>query len=45
MTWREYDEMMDELMQIEIDAFNTPDGEPPESNNEAYKKYLDHGWI
>ena len=45
MTWDEYDRMMDELMQIEIDAFNTDNLEISFENNECYLKYLEHGWL
>ncbi len=45
MTWNEYEEMMDELMQLEIDAFNTPDGKMPAEDDPAYQRYGKYGWL
>ena len=45
MSWDEYYIMMDELSQIETDAFNTPNGEAPDLSDEAYKLYIEHGWL
>lgn len=45
MTTEEFDNMMSDLMQIEIDAFNTPDGAPPNKNDPYYQKYLRYGWL
>ena len=45
MTWDEYNRMMDELMQVEVDAFNTEDGKMPAEDDEYYQKYLEHGWL
>ena len=45
ITWDEYEEMMLDLMQIEVDAFNTPDGEMPEKDDLAYLRYLEYGWL
>ena len=45
MTWDEYEDMMFDLMQIEVDAFNTPTGDMPEKDDPAYLKYLEYGWL
>lgn len=37
--------MMDELMQLETDAFNTHNGEMPSENDLSYKKYEKYGWL
>ena len=39
-----FDQMLDDLMQLEIDAFNTPCGEPA-PNDSVYQKYLKYGWM
>lgn len=38
-----FKKMMCELEQIEVDAFNTPDGKPPKSNDPDYQRYLTYG--
>ncbi len=38
-----FEKMMSELEQIEVDAFNTPDGKSPKSNNPDYQRYLTYG--
>ena len=45
LSWGEFEDMMDELMQLEIDAFNTPNGEMPSENDFLYKKYEKYGWL
>ena len=45
LSWGEFEDMMDELMQLEIDAFNTPNGEMPSENDFSYKKYEKYGWL
>jgi len=36
---------LDDLRQIEVDAFNTEDGHPPPSNDPYYLKYVKYGWL
>ena len=38
-------EMLDTLNDIEIDAFDTPDGGDPSPNDPAYQKYLKYGCL
>ncbi len=45
MTWDEYEDMMDKLIQLEIDAYNTEDGIEPSKDNPYYQKYLKYGWL
>lgn len=45
MTWNEYEEMMDELMYIEVDAYNSSNGYDPDEDDEYYQKYLKYGWL
>ena len=45
MTWSEFDDMMEALEQLEVDAFNTPDGLAPAETDEDYQRYLAHGWL
>lgn len=37
--------LYDDLVQIEVDAFNTPDGKDPPEDDEYYQKYLKYGWM
>jgi len=39
------DTIFDDLIQMEIDAFNTEDGDYPESNDPYYLKYITYGWL
>ena len=41
----EYEHLLDRLQQIEVDAFNTDDGQPPQENDLNYIRYLKYGWI
>lgn len=41
----EFEDMLDELNEIEIDAFNTNYGEYPKQDNPAYQKYLKYGCL
>lgn len=45
MSWDEFEYMMDELTQLEVDAFNTPHGEMPSKNDPLYQKYIKYGWL
>lgn len=45
MTQDEYREMMDEFINLEVDAFNTADGKPPAKDDEYYLRYMKHGWL
>lgn len=45
MIWDEYEDMMDKLIQLEIDAYNTEDGIEPSKDNPYYQKYLKYGWL
>ncbi|MBR5428575.1 MAG: hypothetical protein IK118_09525 [Clostridia bacterium] len=45
MSRDEFDDIMFALMDIETDAFNTPDGEMPEEDDPYYQKYLKYGWL
>ncbi len=38
-----FQKMMSELEQIEVDAFNTPDGKEPKRNDPDYQRYLTYG--
>ena len=40
-----FEKMLDELVQIEIDAFNTENSKNPPEDNEYYQKYLKYGWM
>ncbi|MBQ4568560.1 MAG: hypothetical protein IJA62_00645 [Ruminococcus sp.] len=40
-----FNELIDTLSYIEIDAFNTPNGENPKSDSFAYHKYLKYGCL
>ena len=35
--------MMSDLEQLEVDAFNTPDGKEPKRNDPDYQRYLTYG--
>ena len=39
------EEIRDMVMEFETDAFNTPDGEYPNTTNSDYIKYLRYGWM
>ena len=39
-----FDQMMDELIQLEIDAFNVSDGYPS-SDDPLYQRYIKYGWM
>ena len=41
----EYNDMMDELSQLETDAFNTSEGSDSYPSNESYTLYTEHGWL
>lgn len=41
----EYEQLLDELMDLEIDAYNTPDGKSPPDNDPAYIRYRKYGWM
>ena len=45
MTWDEFENMMDALIQLEVDAFNTDDGEMPAEDDEDYQRYMYYGWL
>lgn len=40
----EFNQMMDELIQLEIDAFNVPGGDPPPDDPD-YQRYIKYGWM
>ncbi len=41
----EFEEMLLELIQLEVDAYNTPDGKDPKEDDPYYQRYLKYGWI
>lgn len=41
----ELDAVMEDLMQLEIDAYNTEDDKMPPSSDPLYKKYIKYGWL
>lgn len=41
----DYEELLDELMQLEINAYNTHNGENPKPSDPDYQKYLRYGWM
>jgi len=41
----ELDALMDELVMIEINAFNTSDGKNPPKDDVDYQMYLKYGWM
>ena len=45
MTLDEFESMMDELSQLEVDAFNTSDGSLPEKDDPLYQRYRRFGWL
>lgn len=45
LTAEQFIEMLDTLSDIEVDAFNTPDGRAPSKNTPAYQKYLKYGCL
>lgn len=45
ISFSELEDIMDNLMQLEIDAFNTVDGEMPSSDDPFYQKYVKYGWL
>lgn len=45
LCWDEMEKLLDELMQIEVDAFNTDDGGYPPQDDPHYQKYLKYGWL
>ena len=45
LTKNEMDALLDDLMQIETEAFNTPDGKYPSCNDPDYQRYEKYGWL
>lgn len=45
LTEEEIDNLMDDLMQLEIDAYNTETGEDPLPNDPLYLEYKEFGWL
>lgn len=45
MSAEEFYEMLDNLNDIEIDAYNTPNGVEPSATTPAYQKYLKYGCL
>ena len=45
LSFDELNQLLDDLMQIEIDAFNTNNGEYPSQNDPYYQKYIKYGWL
>lgn len=45
ISFSELDDIMDDLMQIEVDAFNTEDGKMPPQNDPLYLRYVKYGWL
>lgn len=45
ISYAELDDIMDDLMQLEVDAFNTGDGKMPPQNDPLYLKYVKYGWL
>lgn len=43
--YSELDDIMEDLIQLEIDAFNTEDGKMPQPSNPCYLKYVKYGWL
>lgn len=43
--WAGLELLMDELMQLEVDAFNTSDGKDPPADAPLYLRYLEYGWL
>jgi len=41
----EYEQLLDELLQLEIDAYNTPDGRVPSDKDPNYIRYRKYGWM
>ncbi len=41
----DFSEMMDELMQLEVDAYITSDGDDPDEDNPLYQRYLRYGML
>ena len=41
----EYEQLLDELMQLEIDAYNTRDGKNPLEDDPEYIRYCKYGWM
>ena len=41
----EYEHLLDKLMQLEIDAYSTPDGKIPPDNDPDYIRYHKYGWM
>ena len=41
----EYELLLDKLIELEVDAFNTPDGNSPSENDPKYIRYLRYGWM
>lgn len=40
-----FEKMLDDIVWIEICAFNTEDGKDPPKDDENYQKYLKYGWM
>lgn len=40
-----FEKMLDDIVWIEICAFNTEDGKDPPEDDEYYQKYLKYGWM
>ena len=40
-----FEKMLDDIVWIEICAFNTEDGKDPLEDDEYYQKYLKYGWM
>ena len=45
MTDSEYEETLDDLNELEIEAFDTPHGTYPSESSPAYQKYLKYGCL
>ncbi|MBQ3195298.1 MAG: hypothetical protein IJB65_02415 [Clostridia bacterium] len=45
LTEDEFDQLLEDLNEIEVAAFNTPSGTHPNKDNTAYQKYLKYGCL
>ena len=41
----DYETLLDDLLALEVDAFNTPNGEDPSPTDPAFIRYKRYGWI
>lgn len=41
----EYEQLLDKLMDLEVNAYDTPDGDYPSDNDPDYILYCKYGWM